>query len=312
MRGLLTIGETMVLVTPETPEPLETATRFRLDVAGAESNVASHLARAGVPAAWASAIGADALGRRLVATLGRRGVDTSLVAVDPAAPTGVFFKDPAGVASGRSGVEPAVTRPRLKTGSAGTRVLYYRRGSAASRLGPAFASTLPLASAPVVHVSGITAALSASCRDLLEEVIAVRARHGLPVSFDVNHRPALWEPADAAPVLLDLARRCDLVFVGRDEAQTLWGTATAADVRALIGAGNRLVVKDGDVGAHAFVGRREDFVPAHRVDVVEPVGAGDAFAAGFLAADLAGKPPDAALERGHRFAVRALATTGDF
>ena len=147
----------------------------------------------GCAAAWASAVGADALGRRLVATLARRGVDTSLVAVDPAAPTGVFFKDP---------------------GTDGTRVLYYRRGSAASRLGPAFAAGLPLASAPIVHVSGITAALSDSCRDLLEEVIAVRARHGLPVSFDVNHRPALWEPAVAAPVLLDLARRCDLVFVG--------------------------------------------------------------------------------------------------
>jgi 2-dehydro-3-deoxygluconokinase len=291
MRPLLAIGETMVLVTPEQPEPLETATGFRLDIAGAESNVASHLARAGVPAAWASAVGADALGRRLVATLDKRGVDTSLVTVDGTAPTGVFFKDP---------------------GARGTTVLYYRRGSAASRLGPAFAADLPLASAPIVHVSGITAALSASCRAMLDVVIATRAAHRLPVSFDVNYRPGLWTAAEAGPVLLDLARRCDLVFVGRDEAETLWGTATAAQVHGLIGAANRLVVKDGDVGAHAFAGGRAVFVPAHRVRVVEPVGAGDAFAAGYLAADLAGEPADAALERGHRFAARALATTGDF
>ena len=291
MPGLLAIGETMVLVTPEAAEPLETATAFRLDIAGAESNVASHLARAGVPAAWASAVGDDALGRRLVATLDKRGVDTSLVSVDAGAPTGVFFKDP---------------------GAGGTRVLYYRRGSAASRLGPAFAAKLPLAEAPIVHVSGITPALSDSCRAMLDAVIAARGRRGLPVSFDVNYRPALWPPAVAGPVLLDLARRCDLVFVGRDEAQTLWGTATAAEARTLIGAGNRLVVKDGEVGAHAFAGGREDFVPAQRIDVVEPVGAGDAFAAGYLAADLAGEPPDRALSLGHRFAARVLATTGDF
>ena len=290
MREVLTIGETMVLVTPERPEPLERAAGFRLDVAGAESNLASHLARAGVPAAWASAVGDDALGRRLTATLESRGVDTSLVLVDPDAPTGVFFKDP---------------------GSAGTRVLYYRRGSAASRLGPSYAAKLPLTAAPLVHVSGITAALSESCRALLDEVIAVRATAGLPVSFDVNYRPALWDHAVAARELLDLARRCDLVFVGRDEAATLWGTSSAAEVRDLIGTG-KLIVKDGDVGAHAFIGDEAHFVAAETVEVLEPVGAGDAFAAGYLAAELAGASPTDALARGHRFAAAALATMGDF
>jgi 2-dehydro-3-deoxygluconokinase len=155
-----------VLVTPVAPEPLQTATAFRSDVAGAESNVACHLVRAGVPAARAGAVGDDPLGRRVVATLRGHGVDTAVVTVDPDAPTGVFFKDP---------------RP------AGTRVLSYRRGSAASRLGPAFADRLPLDSAPLVHLSWITAALSPSCRALLERVIEVRARHRLPTSFDVNH-----------------------------------------------------------------------------------------------------------------------------
>jgi 2-dehydro-3-deoxygluconokinase len=291
IRPVLAIGESMVMVTPEVAQPLEEATAFRLDVGGAESNVASHLARAGVPAAWAGAVGDDALGRRLTATLAGRGVDTSLVRIDPDAPTGVYFKDP---------------------GAEGTRVLYYRAGSAASRLGPAFAAELPLPDAPLVHLSGITAALSGSCRALVDEVIAVRAGHGLPVSFDVNYRPALWDPADAAPVLLDLARRCDVVFVGRDEAATLWGTATAAEVRALVGGRSTLVVKDGAIGAHAFRDGEAAHVPAERVAVVEPVGAGDAFAAGYLAATLAGAPAADALARGHRFAAAALGTTTDF
>jgi 2-dehydro-3-deoxygluconokinase len=291
IRPVLAIGETMVMVTPEVAQPLEEAVAFRLDAGGAESNVASHLARAGVPAAWAGAVGDDSLGRRLLAVLAARGVDTSLARVDPTAPTGVYFKDP---------------------GAEGTRVLYYRSGSAASRLGPDFAAGLPLREAPLVHLSGITAALSDSCRALVEEVIAVRATHGLPVSFDVNYRPALWDPEDAAPVLLDLARRCDVVFVGRDEAATLWGTTTADEVRALVGHPGTLVVKDGAVGAHAFRGDTTAHAPAGQVTVVEPVGAGDAFAAGYLAATLAGSPATDALTRGHRFAAAALATMMDF
>jgi len=285
---VLTLGETMAMVTPETAEPLETATAFRLDIGGAESNVASHLARAGVAAAWASAVGDDALGRRLIATLRRRGVDTSLVRIDPAAPTGVYFKDP------------------------GAGVHYYRRGSAASRLGPGYAADLPLETVPLVHISGITAALSDSCRALLEAVLDARRAAGRPVSFDVNYRAALWAPGVAATELLDLAKRCDLVFVGRDEAETLWGTATAAEVRRLLGPGPRLVVKDGDVGAHCFHPGGSDFAPTKPVEVVEAVGAGDAFAAGFLAAELAGESPGAALERGHEFAAVVLATTADF
>jgi 2-dehydro-3-deoxygluconokinase len=290
-RGVLTIGETMVLVTPTTAEPLEHATDFRLDIAGAESNVASHLVRAGVLSAWAGAVGDDPLGRRLVATLDARGVDTSLVHLDPDAPTGVMFKDP---------------------GLGGTGVRYYRRDSAASRLGPAFAATLPLRSVAWVHLSGITAALSDSCRALLDEILGVRRSAGLPTSFDVNYRPALWNRADAARDLLALARRCDLVFVGRDEADTLWGTSTAADVRRLLGGDVRLVVKDGGIGAHSFHRGGADFVSARTVPVLEPVGAGDAFAAGYLAAHLAGEPPTSALSRGHLFAAAVLATTADY
>ena len=112
------------------------------------------------------------------------------------------------------------------------------------------------------------------------------------MAFDVNHRAALWAPGAAASALLPLARRADLVFVGLDEAECLWHTATADDVRALLPEPTTLVVKDGDVGATEF--RRaagadhRTFVPAIPTEVVEAVGAGDAFAAGYLAALLQG------------------------
>lgn len=287
--AVLAIGETMALVTPACAEPLETAQDFRLDIAGAESNVASHLVALGVPAAWAGAVGEDALGRRLIATLAGRGVDVVLATSDPRAPTGLFVKDP------------------------GAGVLYYRRGSAASRLGPEFADRLPLATVPWVHVTGVTAAISDSSLQLLERILERRHAAGLPVSFDVNHRPSLWPgQADAAVVLGRLAARSDLLFVGRDEAQTLWGTSTAEEVRARFPAVPALVVKDGPGPAHAFVGQRHVVVAPGPVEVVEPIGAGDAFAAGYLAARLRGGTLADALAGGHRRAAEALATTADY
>ena len=291
---VLAIGETMVLVHPLAAERLESAIEFRLDVGGAESNVASHLVALGVPAAWAGAVGADALGRRLLDTLRSREVDTGLVLVDPGAPTGVYFKDP------------------------GAGVLYYRGGSAASRLDACFAATLPLDTVPWVHVSGITAAISSAGRALLDRVFDVRRDAGLPVSFDVNHRPALWGERAADGELLALARRSDLILVGADEAERLWGAMPLEQLRDLMLAdrpsGTCLVVKDGGVGATAFVAgqRGRWFAAAPTVDVVEPVGAGDAFAAGFLAARIQGSGPDAALRAGHAAAGAVLASMSDY
>jgi 2-dehydro-3-deoxygluconokinase len=287
--AVLAVGETMALVTPSCAEPLETAQQFLLDIAGAESNVASHLVALGTPAAWAGAVGDDALGRRVLAMLAGRGVDVALARRDPQAPTGLFLKDP------------------------GNGVLYYRRGSAASRLGPEFADRLPLSTVPWVHLTGITPALSDSCLRLVEHVLGRRRALRLPVSFDVNYRPSLWQGrADAAVRLSQLAAQADLVFVGRDEAQTLWGTSTAEAVRARFPSVPALVVKDGPGPAHAFVGDRQVTVAPGPVEVVEPIGAGDAFAAGFLAARLDGATLAEALATGHRRAGAALATTADY
>ncbi|GAA1981233.1 sugar kinase [Microbacterium pumilum] len=295
MSGLptvLAIGETMGLLTPDPLVALERASTLRLDIGGAESNVASHLAHLGVPSGWASAVGDDPIGRRVRATLGERGVDTRWVVVDPSAPTGVYFKDP---------------------GPDGTRVVYYRAGSAASQLGPAFADTLPLAEVPCVHLTGITGALSDSCRALVAAIIGRREAAGLPVSYDVNHRPSLWPSRDeAARRLRAEASRCDIVFVGLDEAHALWGTESADDVRDLLREPAVLVVKDGERAAYAFDSSGRFVEPTSAIEVVEPVGAGDAFAAGYLAGVLAGGSTEDALRTGHDRARAVLMSLGDF
>ncbi|GHG49801.1 carbohydrate kinase [Sinomonas cellulolyticus] len=285
---LITVGETMMMVTPAHAESLATADDVRLHPGGAESNVACHTAYLGVHSAWVSAVGDDVLGRRIVRSIEERGVDTRWVTSDPGAPTGVYFKDP------------------------GHGVLYYRRGSAASRMSPDTLAGVPLEDAEVVHLSGITPALSATCAALvdaaIERVAASRAR----LSFDVNYRPSLWPDGEAAPVLRELADRADVVFVGLDEAQALWGCTTPEDVRALLPGPGRVVVKDGDVGATELGRDGTVFEPAIPTEVLEAVGAGDAFAAGYLAADLNGAGASGRLRAGHERARLVLLSMSDF
>jgi len=131
------------------------------------------------------------------------------------------------------------------------------------------------------------------------------------VSFDVNYRAGVWPVAVAAPRLRALADRADVVLVGLDEAAVLWGAATPADVRTLLPGPARVVVKDGAVGATELGAEGPVSVPAHRVEVLEPVGAGDAFAAGYLGALLRDRPAAAALQEGHDLAALALVSTTD-
>ncbi|WP_017569784.1 sugar kinase [Nocardiopsis halotolerans] len=281
------IGETMLLLTPAAATPLDRAPSLSMGVGGAESNVACTLAALGHRAAWLSRVGDDPFGRLLTRSLEERGVDVSGVEVDPVRPTALFAKDPA---------------------PSGSTVYYYRTGSAASALGPGLFEHPLVRGAGMVHLSGITPALSPGCDALTEGLLA---DPGLTVSFDVNHRPRLWKRGEAAPRLLELARLADIVFVGRDEAEELWGTRTARDVRALLPDVSRLVVKDAEHGATEFRGGYDEHVPAPLVEVVEPVGAGDAFAAGYLAGHLRGLDGRGRLRLGHLCAGRTLRVVGD-
>ncbi|OCC09372.1 sugar kinase [Streptomyces sp. PTY087I2] len=301
------LGESMVTFLPSQPGRLADVPSFGRGIGGAESNVACALAAAGHRAAWVGRVGADGFGDHLVETIGSYGVDTSAVRRDPVRPTGIYF------------------RTATDRGTDTHEVAYYRAGSAASAMSPANVPYEELFAGRILHLSGITAALSGDCLALLRELTA--ARPGRPlVSFDVNHRPHLWRggPADAS-VLLELARRCDLVFVGEDEAEEAWGIVGAEAIRGAVPEPSVLVVKRGSAGATVFAsglrpGPRSSIaggaemvthVPALRVDVVAAVGAGDAFAAGFLSATLRGLSVRDRARHGHLMAAAALTVPGD-
>ncbi|MFJ9636638.1 sugar kinase [Streptomyces sp. NPDC101178] len=317
------LGESMVTFLPSQPGRLADVPSFGRGIGGAESNVACALAAAGHRAAWVGRVGADGFGDHLVETIGAYGVDTSAVRRDPVRPTGIYF------------------RTATDRGEGAHEVAYYRAGSAASAMSPANVPYEEVFAGRVLHLSGITAALSGDCLALLRELTA--ARPGRPlVSFDVNHRPHLWRGGGDASVLLELARRCDLVFVGEDEAEEAWGIVGAEAIRAALPEPSVVVVKRGSAGATVFASglrpgpRSSDgggaetaqasrsteateaggpdtvtHVPALRVDVVAAVGAGDAFAAGFLSATLRDLPVRDRVRHGHLMAAAALTVPGD-
>ncbi|MEV6792409.1 sugar kinase [Streptomyces sp. NPDC051320] len=316
------LGESMVTFLPSQPGRLADVPSFDRGIGGAESNVACVLAAAGHTAKWVSRVGADGFGDHLVETIASYGVDTSAVQRDPHRPTGVYFR----TAEDRDGDTHEVA--------------YYRAGSAAAAMSPASFRRDDLWSGRILHLSGITAALSPDCLALMRELTAPAPGRPL-VSFDVNHRPGLWHEADGPQVLLDLARGADVVFVGETEAETAWGLHGPEAIRRALPEPGVLVVKRGAAGVVVFsadpmrnqappggppgrsLGELEErgpggaapetvtYIPALRVTVAAPIGAGDAFAAGYLSATLRDLPVRERARHGHLAAAAALTVHGD-
>ncbi|MFD7666990.1 sugar kinase [Streptomyces sp. NPDC059788] len=299
------LGETMVTFMPTRPGRLADVPSFERGIGGAESNVACALARTGHRTRWISRVGADAFGDHVREAVAACGVDVSHVRRDPARPTGVYFRTAGERATGT----------RTEAGEA--EVAYYRAGSAASAMSPELLDDDALRDTRVLHLTGITAALSDSCLDVLRTLTAPAPGRPL-VSFDVNYRVGLWRDRTVRGpgLLLDLARRCDLVFVGEDEAIAAWDLHGPDAVRDALPEPAVLVVKQGADGATAYARQADgtDTVttaPALAVDVVAPVGAGDAFAAGFLSATLRGLPVFERIRHGHLMAAASLTVPGD-
>ncbi|MDG4534424.1 sugar kinase [Streptomyces sp. AV19] len=301
MLDVICLGEALIAFRPAEDEGLGDAPSFVRGVGGAESNVACALSRWGHRTGWIGRVGTDGFGTHVLETLAAHGVDTSAARRDPHRSTGLYFRTPG---------ERATTAGDPAPGRA--EVAYYRAGSAASALSPDLVDRDTAWAGRVLHLSGITAALSASCLALLRALTAPGSRRPL-VSFDVNYRVGLWRTAPESPdVLMELARRSDIVFVGEDEAEAAWGVRGAGAIRAALPEPAVLVVKQGAAGATVHAGDGlvvSESAPA--VEVVAPVGAGDAFAAGFLSGTLRGLPYAARLRHGHLLAAAALTSPGD-
>ncbi|MEU0845810.1 sugar kinase [Streptomyces sp. NPDC005962] len=321
------LGESMVTFVPSRPGRLADVPAFARGIGGAESNVACGLAGAGHSVRWLSRVGTDGFGDHLLTEIAARGVDVGRVQRDPRRPTGIYFRTAGERAVGSEPstdeAESSAEEAEPSTEDDGEQplaeVVYYRAGSAAAAMSPALMPRMQTWSGRVLHLTGITPALSPDCLALMRE-LTTRAPGRPLVSFDLNYRVSLWEdraPDEGPSVLLDLARGCDLVFVGEDEAAAAWGIRGGADaIREALPEPEVLVVKQGSDGATAYARGADGadtvtFAPALRVDVVAPVGAGDAFAAGFLSGTLRDLPVAQRLRHGHLMAAAALTVPGD-
>ena len=288
---MLTAGETMVLLDPAGDGELAVGDELTLRIAGAESNFAIALGRLGVRTTWISRLGTDPLGDALERALELEGVDVRFVRRDATAQTGVFFKWRAG---GRS------------------HVLYYRAGSAASRLTPEDVPDEAFAGIELVHLSGITMALGEGPRALVASVAERAQARGITVLFDPNWRPALWsDPREAAAAYAPVLPNVDWYLCGEEEGNLLFGTTTTETLVAAVraaGAGDAVV----RVGAKGAVLGGRVLAPPRLALVRDEIGAGDGFAAGFAYGLLQGWEPAACVRCGNVVASGALSGTGDW
>ncbi|MBK1785875.1 sugar kinase [Prauserella cavernicola] len=291
--GLLTFGETLAAFGTAEGK-LRHASTVDVGLAGSESTVAIGVARLGVEAAWAGRVGADEPGALVLARLREEGVDTSAAVTDHEAPTGLALKD------FRSRDSP--------------RVAYYRHGSAGSRLCPEDVCEDRIAAAGVLHLTGITPALSGTAAKAVLAAVEVANDEDVPVSFDLGYRQALWSPQDARETLLDLVTRADIVFARDDEARLLGFDGTPEELASSLSSlgPEEVVVRLGPRGAVAELhGSRYD-VPSYPIRAIDSDGADDAFVAGYLADFLTEAPPERRVRTAAACRALALSVEGDW
>ena len=291
---VLLAGEVMAVLRAR--QPLKLGGPVNLSVAGSEGNVAIGMARLGVPVRFAGRVGADELGALVLRTLRAEGVDVAACRTDPDAPTGLFLLEPG--PGGRS------------------RAIYHRRGSAGSKFSAADAGAAWDSGVDLLVISGITPALSPGAREATERLLSLARDAGLPVAFLVNHRTALWaDGRAAAEVLAPLAARATVVLASESELALIGGPGAAeADTAAgLLAAGvAEVVVTRGAAGATCVAREKTFDIKAVPITAVDTVGAGDAFAAGYLTARRADRPIPDRLALGARVAAFAVASHGDW
>mgnify|MGYP002622869097 CR=1 FL=1 len=290
---VVTFGETMLLLTPPAGKGLEYSGRLDKSFGGAESNLAIGIARLGRKSGWFGRLGDDPYGRYILKAIRGEGVDVSRAALTGDAPTGIMSRE---IVGGK------------------VSVYYTRRASAASLMTPEHLDEGYIAGAKILHVTGITPALSESCARTVLEAVRMARKSGVKVCFDPNLRLKLWTLDEARPVLLELAGLCDYYLPGLDELQLLYGTEDTDEILRKLGELDAVSVIKGAGGETLLLnGGSLDRVPYFPVErVVDPIGAGDGFCAGFIVGLLRGYELKEAVRLGNLVGSLVVQAEGDW
>jgi 2-dehydro-3-deoxygluconokinase len=296
---LLTLGETLLRLSPPGAQRLDQARLFEIGIGGSELNVGCLLARLGRRVAWVSRLPAGPLGRLVDGEARRHGVDTQWVRWIEGARLGLMFYE-------------AGPLPRT------SRVIYDRKHSAAAELGFEDAPWEALiATARWLHLSGITPALGPSCRALVLRLAALAAAAGKPVSYDLNYRATLTTPPEARSAFEAMAPHLRLLVLAERDAQNVLGFAEQGPslAEAIAARHNIPIVAltrppEAEPGTLVLAAGRLFQAPRYPVEVVDRIGAGDSFVAGLIHGLLDGDL-DLGVRLGAFSAAMGLATPGD-
>ncbi|MCW2751249.1 MAG: 2-dehydro-3-deoxygluconokinase [Aeromicrobium sp.] len=289
---VVTLGEAMGLLTPAKPGPLLHKPTLHMGFGGAETNLAIGVARLGLSVQWIGRLGGDEVGDLIMRELRAEGVSTACVR--DTAPTGLMLKT---------------------IGVAGkVRVTYFRSGSAGSQLSPEDVDEDTIRAAKVLHVTGITPALGPGPAAAVAAALEIARAHGVTVSLDINYRRTLWDPTTASAALRKLVKQADVLFATDEEAALIVdGDSPAARARALADLGPRqVIVKLGAAGSVAHIDDQPYVTQPAIVTAVDPVGAGDAFAAGYLGELVRGLPTEERLATASTAGAFAVTVLGDW
>ncbi len=283
---IIAIGEPMFELSAEEEGSLSEVRRFVAGWGGDTSNFSIAASRAGARVGYLTRLGDDAFGDSFINLWQREGIDVSRIVKDPEAFTAAYFIS-------RKGKQHHFT--------------YLRKGSAASRMTPEFLPRDFIASARLLHISGISQAISVSACDTIAAAITLARAAGRLVSYDPNFRPQLWSLDRAREVIHETCRHADLIFPSLDEARLLTGLDSPDEIaRFYLGLGPKVVVvKLGAEGALLATADGLQAFPSNKVDSIDMSGAGDTFDGAFVARYIAGWPPEACV----RFANAAAAIT---
>ncbi len=292
MSDLVTVGESTALFSAPSVGRLRDAKSLDVSIAGAESNVSIGFARLERSSSWIGRVGDDEFGKLILKTLRAEGVDVTSVVTDGARQTALMFKE--------------------RSDENVVKVSYYRSGYAGSALCPDDLDVDALQSARILHVTGITLALGDSARATVLEAIRIARSSGVTVSLDFNYRSRLWSREQATSVIRPVVDEADIVFSGEDELFILGGD-DVDNLKDIAEGGRReVVVKRGSKGASSYTKAGILHEPGVRVHAVDPVGAGDAFVAGYLVALLDGADPAGRLRLGCACGAFAASRFGDW
>ncbi len=262
-----TIGSTMLRLSVPQGERLETAPHFQVHTAGTESNTMVALSRMGMHCAWISKLCDNALGQRIARDIRGYNVDVSRLIWEENSRNETFFVE--------YGAKPRKIN-----------VIYDRKDAAVSKITTKEIDKEFLLDTSVFHGTGIFPALSENCTNTLLDIMNSARQAGVTTSFDVNYRKGLWPEKKAAQALEPFMELSDLIFVTREDARDLFGHDGSAQniVEAIYKkySPKICIVTLGNEGGIAYDGEKTYHSSAYDVEVVDRLGAGDSFTAGFL------------------------------